>query len=294
MKVIVRCYAKINLTLDVKGKDGGYHLLSSLAVSAAPYDVVRVSLRTDGKIRLSCPGVDVPPEKNNAYRAAELFFAVFREQCSKKFAENDFGCDISVEKHIPLMGGVGGSSADECGVIAALECLTGFTPQGIEQKMTSDGAFMRTGGAGIMEGRGEKVRFLPYVPLNLVLLPGDSGVSAAECFALSDKLKSQLPATEGAEKAYLAGDVVSLGKLLKNDLYPAAERLLPEIPARLAALRQAGALGVSMSGSGSTVFGLYEDENAAKAAEKALQSRYPRALAVKTVPYGTAAEVTDR
>ncbi len=289
MEAIVKSYAKINLTLDVKGKDGGYHLLSSLAVSAAPSDLVRVRLRTDGKITLSCPEVDVPPEKNNAYRAAELFFGELRAQFPEKF----FGCDIAVEKRIPLMGGLGGSSADECGVIAALKLLTGFMPQGIERKMTSDGAFMSVGGAGIMEGRGERVRFLPYVPLNLVLLPGNSGVSAAECFALSDALQPQPPATEGAEKAYLAGDVVSLGKALKNDLTPAAVQLLPEISARLSALRETGARGVSMTGSGSAVFGLYENEDAALIAQKMLQVRYPRAAAVKTVPCGTSAEVTD-
>ena len=285
MKAIAACYAKINLTLDVKGKDGGYHLLSSLAVSAPPCDYVSVRLRTDGKIVLSCPGVDAPPEKNNAYRAAALFFERMQAQDGIG-AGRQPGCTIEIEKNIPLMGGMGGSSADECGVIAALEKLTGFAPEGMGSGLTSDGAFMSVGGAGIMEGRGEKVRFLPYVPLYLVLLPGKTGVLTAECFALADRMERQAPGTEQAEKAYLAGDLFALGKALKNDLYPAAARFLPEIGERWQAVRNTGALGVSMSGSGSTVFGLYENPASAKAAAECLKTTYPQVLAVQTVPRG--------
>jgi 4-diphosphocytidyl-2-C-methyl-D-erythritol kinase len=284
MKIRTTVYGKLNLTLDVLGKSGGYHELSSLCTSVDVCDEITVQKRTDGAIVLSCPGVDCPPQENNAYRAAQAFIAAF------PIAQT--GVAITVKKGIPVGGGMGGSSADVVGTLLSMQQLFGVeqsvTP--LINSLTSDGAFMERGGTGVLAGRGERVEFLPHVPLFFVLVPQTEGVSARECFALCDQTPPQTSTTNQAVAALLVGDVAALSLAVKNHLTPAASLLVPSIKAALSAIEKTQPLAASMTGSGSVTFGVYETLSNAQAALKALKTAYPAAQIATSLPCGTTVE----
>ena len=97
--VKVKSYAKVNLTLDVVGTAGGYHLIDSLVASINLYDLVCVKKRKDNLISVSMHGMDsegIPPEQNNAFRAGETFVRRFSTK----------GADITVYKNIPIGAGL--------------------------------------------------------------------------------------------------------------------------------------------------------------------------------------------
>ena len=91
----IRAYGKVNFTLDVLGSEGGYHLIDSLVCTIGLYDLVRARRREDGGVRLLMQGMpyELPPEKNNAWRAARAFCAAFGAG----------GADITIEKRHVLI-----------------------------------------------------------------------------------------------------------------------------------------------------------------------------------------------
>ncbi|MBE7091382.1 MAG: 4-(cytidine 5'-diphospho)-2-C-methyl-D-erythritol kinase [Clostridiales bacterium] len=274
-KITLRVYAKLNLTLDITGRDGGYHLLSSLCCSISPYDEITVERVGGETVTLLCEGVDCPAEKNIAYRAAKAFQTEY----------GTGGAKITVKKGIPLCGGLGGSSADAVGVLVALSRMYGKPVEHIVTALTSDGAFMLNGGAGLMQGRGERITPLPYGKLHFALITVNGGVSTAECFRLSDEMPSLTPVTDRAAALWKENPLRAAG-LCKNELLPPAEELLPEIKNACREVAKTDAVAVSMSGSGSTVFGVYESEEKAKHAVALLQQTYPQAVYAYSVPYG--------
>lgn len=122
--VKVKSYAKVNLTLDVVGTAGGYHLIDSLVASINLYDLVCVKKRKDNLISVSMHGMDsegIPPEQNNAFRAGETFVRRFSTK----------GADITVYKNIPIGAGLGGSSAEPR---ACFRDLRGFTARTTKER----------------------------------------------------------------------------------------------------------------------------------------------------------------
>lgn len=252
--VEVRARAKLNLTLDVTGKRGGYHLLDSLVTTIGLADSVFATKRTDGRFTLEMRGERsaIPPEENNALRAAEAFRSAF--PCT--------GASIFVEKRIPVAAGLGGSSADAAGVLLALTRLFGAEESALDQLadgLGSDVRYLLTGGLARMRGRGEKIEPLGAFPVfyALLLIPSE-GVSTAECYKLYDTLhKKATKNTEEAIALLREGDAVSALKKCDNALIPAAERLCPASGEALGAARKLGPLGASMTGSGSGAFALF-------------------------------------
>mgnify|MGYP001623753385 FL=1 len=108
----VRSWAKLNLSLNISGVSGGYHLLDSVVCSVDICDTVCAKARSDALVNVYMHGLgseNIPPEKNNAVRAGEAFVAAFGTR----------GADIDIYKDIPLGAGLGGSSADAAGVLNA-------------------------------------------------------------------------------------------------------------------------------------------------------------------------------
>ena len=127
-------------TLDVTGREKGYHNIDSLFLSVNVFDEIIVTERKDEAVRLSFCGVsaEIAPENSNAYRAAEAFV--------KKFGT--CGADISIKRNIPTGGGLGGSSADAAGVLAGLARLYNVNGEldEIADDVGSDVSFMLRGG----------------------------------------------------------------------------------------------------------------------------------------------------
>ena len=260
--VRLNAYAKINLTLELKGQRDGYHMLDSLVSTIDLSDRIVAKKRKDRLVRVFMHGLGsdlISPEDNNAQRAGESFVEAF----------STLGADITIYKNIPIGAGLGGSSADAAGVINALAKLYRITgPAALKEladRLGSDTGYLLSGGLARMTGRGEQVELLGECPrLFILLILPQEGVSTAECYRLSDAVENTDRAdTEKSLSLLRSGDIQAFCRTLKNDLYPAAKRILPEVEEALAEARSFSPSGACMTGSGSGVFAVFETEELA-------------------------------
>lgn len=282
-RVTVNAHAKLNLTLEVTGREGAFHTLDSLAVSLDLCDAVWAVRRPQEGFSVVMRGMGcehLPPEENNAVRAAEAFFAAFPQAA---------GADIAVEKHIPVGGGLGGSSADAAGVLLALSRLFGVKKEELlplARALGSDTAMQLFSGAFRMRGRGEKLTPICGMPkLYFVLLCPEGGVSSAACFSAFDALGGcgSSGMTERAVARFSAGELEAAAGECKNDLLPAACSLDGAIGEALNAARSLSPLMAGMTGSGSTVFALFKEREARdRALERIKQGKFT-ALAAESI-----------
>lgn len=254
----VEAQAKINLFLRVIAREeGGHHQLETLFARIDLADSVRVA--TDTTVReIECRGLDAgPPERNLAFRAAEAFAA-----------ETGWptGFRIEIEKRIPVGGGLGGGSADAGAVLRALNALA---PKPLPSPMLATLAFrlgadipFLTGESALALawGRGERLLELRPLPGREVLLClPPFGVETKAAFAWMAQARQDLPLRAPAP---LSLDVLdrweAIAKVADNDLELPVVVRHPEIGQCLEALAEAGAKIARMSGSGSTVYGLFD------------------------------------
>ena len=195
MKIRNKAYAKINLSLNVFNCENGYHNLDSVVCTVDLYDEITVSKRRDDKINLIMRGIGedvLSGTDNNAYKAAKLFKETF----------NTKGMDIKIVKHIPLAGGLGGSSADIAGVLNALKEL--YDVDGdvkpLADRLGSDSGYLLTGGYARIRGRGEVVDTIASnVEFWVVLLYSETGVNTADCFKKYDEMPTQVKPSNNDE-----------------------------------------------------------------------------------------------
>lgn len=266
----VKVPAKLNLTLDVVGVNGNYHEIESLVASVNIYDTVSVKKRQDGKITLTMKGrpVDCPIIENNAYKTAKLFIDTF----------GTTGVDITVEKAIPVAGGLGGSSADIAGVLLALNGLYELNAEieALANDLGSDANYMLHGGYAVLKGRGEIVEKSDADrKIYVVLITDDKPVSARNCYKKFDQKKKLYPSiTIDAEKSLFTGDLEELLPILKNDLGASASELAPNVKHNLFNLKKAGAVNAIVTGSGPTVCGFFYDKKSRDLCYKKLAPIY--------------------
>jgi 4-diphosphocytidyl-2-C-methyl-D-erythritol kinase len=238
----VRAHAKINWTLEVLGKrPDGYHELRSIVLPVALHDVI--DLESADGITCETKGLDIPQEKNLAYRAALAL---------QKATGCTQGVRISIEKHIPSGAGLGGGSSDAAAVLNALNEMWHLDLPcerlcEIAAGIGSDIPALVMGGPVLMEGRGEFVRRIDADVLRE--LGGEALPSADSIEVFCPGVFSSTPAVY---KEFRETDC-GLGP---NDLQPAAIRLYPEIADALVCLECKGLKRVTMSGSGSAVYGV--------------------------------------
>ena len=283
MAVRIKTYAKLNFTLELRGKQGGYHLLDSLVCTVDLCDEVTVRRRRDGNVTLKSRGMGseyIPEAENNAVRAARAIAETFQTD----------GADLCINKNIPIGGGMGGSSADAAGVLRAMAKLYGIADmdrlKSLADRLGSDTGYLLSGGLCRLRGRGDRVEKLGACPkLHFLVLCPEGGVSAAACYAAADRLGSgnaSAGATDRAAAALASGDLPAFGKALSNDLFPAAASLSAAAAEALAAARSFSPLGAAMTGSGSASFAFFETRELCEWA----RSRYrgpARAFCVSTV-----------
>lgn len=264
----VKAGAKINLTLDITGVSGGYHLLDSLVVSLDLSDLIAAKRRKDGAIKVYSHGEGtelLPETENNAYKAAKLFAEEFQTG----------GAELKIYKNIPMGAGLGGSSADAAGALHAMRqlYLKEITPETEERilqiadRTGSDTRAMYLGGAVRMRGRGEiaervfrqNVQPREKKKLYFLLICPRTGVSTPKCFQGYDQGGiSYPPATKSAVEKYENGDVAGLGKLIKNDLRAAACELNADVKQAIEEAEWFSPLGAGMTGSGSAAYALFD------------------------------------
>lgn len=258
----VKSYAKVNLTLDITGVNGGYHMIDSVVASIDLADVITARSRTDGQVNVTMHGEgseNIDPEHNNAVKAARAFMQRF----------NTCGVDITVWKNIPVGAGLGGSSADVAGVLRAMAKLYNIDDfasiKAIADSLGSDCGYMLTGGYARISGRGEIVKKIDSnLKLDLVLLVPEGGVSTAECYKLSDTFAQGAPMSDRVESAILKGDLEGVAQSLNNHLFKAATLLNKGVEEAKAELEGFAPPGVNMTGSGSAVYAIMENEQFAR------------------------------
>lgn len=277
-RVTLHSFAKINLSLDITGSCGGYHGIDSVVASVDLSDEITVAPADGVTVRMfgmNCE--DLPPERNNAVKAAKAFVSQF----------GTGGADIAIRKNIPVGAGLGGSSADVAGVLNALAELYKIDDyariKAIADSIGSDCGYMLRGGYARITGRGERVRPLESsAVLYLLMLMPEGGVSTAKCYALSDVYPEKRRTSNAVERAICAGQLEELGRSLSNGLYPAAAVINPLVRDAVADLSALRSLGVNMTGSGSCVYALFGDSRSRDEALSAYRGGFT-VIAARTI-----------
>lgn len=267
-EIMETAYAKINWYLAVgERRADGYHDIVSLMQTVSLADVVRLTLGEEGEpFRLICTGTyHVSEDRTNlAWIAAERFFSRYGGKARGT---------VSIEKHIPLSGGLAGGSADAAAVLRAYNRIFGdpLTQEELLELAASIGSdvpFCCVGGLARCEGRGERLTILPSLPKrHLVLVNAGETVSTAEAYAALDGRREVAPLGDGDTllAALRAGDNVACRRSFRNDF---SAVVLPQCPRALAAFYALESRGIptQMSGSGSTIYAVFPDEASARAA----------------------------
>ena len=282
----VSAYAKVNFTLEVFGKRAdGYHALRSVVMPVSLSDTLDIETTDDGSITS-----DTGYDDDLCVKAARVL-----RQCQDVRHETKdvrLGAAIHVTKRIPAGGGLGGGSADAAAVLRALNelwilDLSREELAEVGAQVGSDVPALVLGGPVVMEGRGEKVSPLSDLQpstFNLVLVNPGVHSSTKEVYAACEaRPLDGENATEKMVAALRAGDLGKIAVALMNDLQPPAVRQHPEIADALVSLRTAGVVGAMMSGSGSSVFGLVENEADARRISSEMNARGYKAWPVQTL-----------
>lgn len=282
-------HAKLNLTLDVLGRrPDGYHDLRMIMQSIDLADILELDYNDTKELRVSTDLHFLPNnEKNLAAQAALRWYECKVSQEPGRWDMEDLkrsfnfnGLDITIEKHIPVCAGLGGGSSDAAAVLRALNEMEGacLGPEAVAETgalVGSDVPYCVIGGTALAEGRGEILTSLPPLPQCwVVLCKPEFSISTPALFAKIDSVRLRCrPDTQGAVAALRAGDLVGVARRMYNvfeDALPSHRR--GRVTDIKNVLIQCGALGASMSGTGPTVFGLFDDEGAAQEARERLSS----------------------
>ena len=277
--------AKLNLSLDVLNKrPDGYHEMKMVMQTVSLRDRLTVEAGTGRPLEMRSNLGFLPADEHNLAAAAAL--ALCRET-----GTDPGGLSIRLDKSIPVCAGMAGGSADAAAVLRGLNELLGL---GLSQArleeigalVGSDVPYCVGGGTALAEGRGELLTPLPALPHCLVVLCKPSfSVSTPELFRALDGCRiRRRPDTAGLIDALTAGDLPGVARRMYNvfeDVLP--QRRYQEVCAIKNSLIQHGALGASMSGTGPTVFGLFDRQQAAEDARAALAPIYRETFLVESM-----------
>lgn len=275
-QVTEAAYAKLNLTLDVRGlRSDGYHEMDMVMQSVSLCDTVTLTRRDTPGIVLQGNAKLPKDERNLAYAAALRFF--------EYLGDTQAGLHIALEKRIPVCAGTAGGSSDAAAVLRGLHRLY-HAPFPLEvlhdigARVGSDVPYCVYGKTARAQGRGEILSPLPSLPpCFLVLCKPAFSISTPALFHQIDVCNTlRRPATDAMCAALVAGDLSAvadaLGNVFEAVLTPSQQKTIASIRATLC---QEGALGACMSGTGPTVFGLFDAESAATRAAVRLRQNYP-------------------
>lgn len=280
--ITLNACAKLNLTLDIlRKREDGYHDLQMVMQTVSLCDDVTVTL-TDGD-GITCRCGDIPGDESNlAVKAARAFFA--------ETGVKPCGLDIDIVKRIPAQAGMAGGSSDGAATLRALRKLLkpellGDELERIAAKVGSDIPYCVRGGTALAEGRGERLTTLRDAPrFHVVLCKPEFAISTPMLFSRVkvSELWSR-PDTAGMLDALHHGDAAGVASRVKNVFETVLPKDFAEVFAIKERLLRLGAEVAAMTGSGPTVFGLYQDESAARSAFASLHGDYAQTFLAQFV-----------
>lgn len=290
--VTVTAPAKVNLTLDILGKRAdGYHEIATVMQAVELADTVTLELNDSGKISLSIQGAELPADEHNTAWVAARLFLQARGTPSQ-------GVHIALDKHVPMQAGMAGGSADAAGVLVGLNALTGAAwPMErlceIGAQVGADVPFCLCGGTALATGIGTTMRPLtPLADCTIVLIKPPVDVSTAAAYAAIDSAPMLYrPDNDAMCMALQKGSLPRVGNLMCNVFEQALA--LPEVERLVAAVRAFAPRGCCMTGSGSVVFALFDEESTAQQCAASLRTHADAAAVFVTHPCRTGARVLD-
>lgn len=280
----VKAYAKLNLTLDVlRKRPDGYHDMKMVMQTVELCDHLSLTFGGSG-LRVRSNLRFLPTDgKNLAARAASAFW--------ERAGLAPEGLQIEIEKQIPVCAGMAGGSSDAAAVLRGLNEHYGrpLSEQELQEAgatVGSDVPYCLLGGTALAEGRGERLTPLPRLPdCHLVICKPNVSVSTPELFGrIRCSRIRRRPDTAGMLEALEGGQLAEVARRVYNVF----EDVLPERTAHMVSevknrLTQCGALGAVMSGTGSAVFGIFQDEACAQEAYLQLREQYADTFLTKPV-----------
>ena len=267
----LRALAKINLGLDIlRKREDGYHEVRMIMQTIQMYDVLKMKKVKKPGISLSVNYPYIPSdERNLVYKAAKLLMDEFQVK---------EGVDICLEKFIPVAAGMAGGSSDAAAAMVGINQLfkLGLSERELMDRAVNIGAdvpycIMR--GTALAEGIGEKLTRIAQIPDCFVLI-GKPGISVSTKMTYEslqlDKISSH-PDIDGMIRDIENGDLLTMTEKMGNVFEPGIIEKYPVIGEIKDLMEDNGALKAMMSGSGPTVFGIFDDREKMEAAAAVLR-----------------------
>ncbi len=273
---------KINLSLDVTGKrDDGYHFVSMIMQTVSLKDSLYIKKRGDNSFFLNIGNSSIPSgEDNIIYKAVSLYH---------QMTKTGMGYEIVLDKNIPVEAGMAGGSADAAGVLYAINQMNHCQLSHEELlklalNLGADVPYMLVGGTYLATGIGETLQKLPDVSYHILIVKPNQGVSTKSVYQNLDinHLKN-IPNNDKILECIHANKYNEIYPFMGNVLYEPAKMFVPEIEQIIFDMESKFSCSKAMmTGSGSTVYGIFENlENRSKATQYFLE-RYTEVYEVET------------
>jgi len=281
-KICLKAPAKINLGLSILKKlPSGYHEVKFIFQQVSLFDRIHLQETKKDEIKVFCNDKNIPlNEVNTVYQAALLL---------KKVMKIKKGVVIKIDKKIPVAAGLGGSSSDAAQTLIGLNKIwnLGLNTQELIKfglKIGIDVAYQLVGGTKLATHLGEKIQPLPQIPrMNLLLSNPNQAVSTKWAYTHIDYSQIGKKQLEEMIEAIKEGDIKKIAKNLHNDFEFWVPNLCPAVLKIKKLMLDNGALGALMSGSGPTVFGIFENKPAALRAYQVLKKDFPKTYFVQNL-----------
>ena len=272
-QIELKALAKINLGLDVLGKrENGYHDVRMIMQSIYLYDEVKIEKKDTPEIEVVSNLNFLPTgEDNIAYKAARLL--------QEEFKISD-GVKITLKKHIPVAAGLAGGSSNAAAVLFGMNRMLrlGLSQKSLMErgvKLGADVPYCIMRGTVLAEGIGEELHKLPAMPKCTVLIakPPVSVSTKTVYEALDSKEITEHPDIDGIIEGLERQDLKKIAGCMGNVLEDVTIPMHPVIDEIKQVMKDCGALGAMMSGSGPTVFGLFESRAGARDAQRRIREK---------------------
>ena len=286
-KIQLKALAKINLGLDVlRRREDGYHEVKMIMQTISLYDELEIRKVKQPGIQVKTNLYYLPTNENNlVYRAARLLMDEFGI---------DDGISINLQKKIPVAAGMAGGSSDAAAVLWGVNQMYGL---GLSRKdlmergvhLGADVPYCVQRGTALAEGIGEKLSVLPSMPKCYILI-AKPGISVSTKFVYenlhaNDLLPEQHPDVDAMIEALQKKDLALLSSRMGNVLETVTVPNYPVIDEIKKCMVANGALGSMMSGSGPTVFGIFDSQAKARKALRAVRASHLAKQVYVTTPY---------